>query len=125
MTDPADTDFDVVVGRSHPVMGTYDTFGWLSDNNVSLANNITVGHIRLGASSERQPLGNLALPTGPLDLSDWDAVWLTVASGPVGDDAMDWNLTAEVTSMALVPEPGTLVLIAVGGILVRRRRLPV
>lgn len=124
-TDPANVRF--VLGLSNGAAGSgVDYYSVLSYNNLAVANQVVVSSIGLELSdSSGKALSNLLLPPNAPNLGDWD-VHSVLISGGKGGTAPFFSSTfyigAEVLSLAVVPEPATFLLIAVGMFAVNRSR---
>jgi len=94
-----------------------DNYALISENNLPLANGTYVGGISWFLED---PAGNAistdALPTTAPVLADWQSNFLTFGGGT---DEEPFGISADVTSA--VPEPATIVLLAVGALLLRKR----
>ena len=98
-----------------------DAYSFESDNNKLLHNGVTVTEISWQLhDSTMTVLSDDALPIIAPVLSAWDENYLYIRGGPRG---IEFSFSAEVTSATVVPEPATLVLIAVGAVGLRRRLL--
>jgi hypothetical protein len=113
MTDPFNIAFHVAV-RNHSLSGD-DSYWLTSHNNLPLFNGTQVDDILW---SLREPTGSVfssdVLPIGPPNLDDWDSNILGF-----GADRL-YGVTAHVISA--VPEPATILLLALGTILSVRRK---
>lgn len=119
-TDPGNVDF--LIGILNDNDGR-DSYGFASYNNLPLPNGVEVQHISWQLDDyTAMALSSDALPlTAPL-LGEWSHPrQLMITLGAWGGS----GIGAEVTSVHLVPEPATVFLLALGGIvLLRVRRQP-
>lgn len=114
-TDPDNVKFLVEVLNDHTGI---DGYLLRSYNNLPLPSGIEVDHIawQLGDYS-MNALSSAALPTSPPVLEDWDNDHLYITVGYKGSSI----ISATVTSA--VPEPATVLLLAIGSVaLIKRRR---
>jgi hypothetical protein len=116
-TDPVNVDFFV---------GIYDrpdgdNYLLRSYSNLPLPNDLIVWHISWQLDDySGTALSSDMLPTTPPVLEDWEYdSGLMIQLGDKGG----LTLGAEVSSVELVPEPSTLLLLAFGGLAVLRRRM--
>jgi hypothetical protein len=115
-TDYANVEFLIGVGNNGP--SGNDGYWFTSYNNLALSNGTSVDSI--GWQLE-DPTGNAlssdALPTTAPVLSDWQS---EVGLHIYGYKDI-FHLSATVTSAQMIPEPGVTVLLALGGLTLRRR----
>jgi hypothetical protein len=122
-TDPLKVKFSVGVANDN--QGN-DSYSIISYNNLTLANGVTVDNLswdlvdNLGTA-----ISTTDLPITPPDLSKWPFNDLYIFGGiggtpPCFDEPFQIN--GHVTSVYLVPEPATLILLVTGGLLLNRRR---
>ena len=126
-TDPENVEFLVEIGNNH--YGSDDSYFLSSYNNVPLHNGIYVNGISWQLTDySGTALSSVALPTTPPVLEDWthhslNFNFLHITGGiPDGHGSPSFGIGAEVTSVALVPEPATVLLLALGGLALRRKR---
>ncbi len=114
-TDPDHTEFFINVGN-----GTWDGHVLVSYNNLPLSNGVPVDHISWQLDDySGMALSSDALPLGPPILEDWEYDWgLRIELGPKGDTMV----TADVTSVWLIPEPATVLLLGLGALALLRIR---
>lgn len=116
MTDPGNTNFVVEIGNN----AYYDDF-YIVDSliNLPLPDETSVSRIRfvLGDPSETA-ISSIELPVTAPILTDWAVNYLNVGGGRSG-----FAFLGHVTSAVVIPEPGTILLMAFGAIcLVRKVR---
>jgi len=118
-TDPDNVNFLVEVVNNHYASPTEDNYGIISYNNLPLSNGVPIAGIEWHLSdTSGTALSSDALPTTPPVLDDWSYSWgMLIHTGPhTGHVAIE----ADVTSVELVPEPTTLVLLGLGSLAVLR-----
>ena len=116
-TDPANTYF---VMR---ILDNYldDDFYWLTSyNNSPLSNGTSVNNIdwMLGDPSETA-ISTIELPRTAPVLGDWEVTFLNIGGGPGGREG--FVFLSHVTFAADIPEPTTLLLLGLGGVIFVRR----
>ena len=96
-----------------------DRYGFVSYKNLSLSNGTLVGNIYwVLINSTGTVLSSDALPTtAPIPLTQWQSNNLNIYGA--GPDA--FFISADVTSAEIVPEPATFLLVALGGLLLKKR----
>ena len=119
-SDPGNIDFLVSVGNAG---GPYERDNYLirSYNNLGLYDDvpIPINHIMWQLDDESaSAVSSDALPVTPPMLDDWESVFGLRISA----DRM-WGIDATVTSVELIPEPATLLLLSFGGTILARTRL--
>ena len=100
-----------------------------SDNNLGLDNGIgNMYRIRWRLDdSSGTALSSDALPLEPLDLSQWQYNCFSIygsgyPSPPIEDNkTVSFEVLGRVTDVWLIPEPATLILVGLGGLLIRKR----
>lgn len=96
----------------------FDAYGVQSDDNSPLSNGVEISTISFGLSdSTHTALSSNALPLIAPVLGDWDSTSVQIYG--------IWNslsIQGTVTQAVLIPEPATLLLVGVGGVLLRRKR---
>jgi hypothetical protein len=115
-TNPANMDFNVEIINESTSGGLHDAYGVLSGSNLALSNGTIVDHISwwLGDSSATA-LSSIDLPTTAPVLSAWQSRnWLRL-DGQRGLYIVDGHVTSAI------PEPGTLLLLSLGGLFLRKR----
>lgn len=120
MTDPANVDFTIHIVDDPPAQGRVgDRYGILSENNLPLPNGTSVGGISLFLRNEAGGvLSSDALPTMAPVLDDWAQGGELAVSG-IG---RSFVIEGRLTSMALIPEPATLMFLGLGGLALLRNR---
>jgi len=118
-TNTENVNFLIAIGNNH-MYSSWDNYGVGSDNNLMLYNGVYIDLIGWGLQdSSGTALSSDALPTLPPVLEDWDYNRLTIR-GNFGGVCPTTLLEARVTSA--VPEPTTLLLLALGSLALSRRR---
>jgi hypothetical protein len=122
-TDPLNVNFSVSVANDN--QGN-DSYSIISYNNLTLVNGVIVDNLswdlvdNLGTA-----ISTTDLPITPPDLSKWPFNNLYIYGGiggtpPCFDEPFQIN--GHVTSVYLVPEPATLLLVGIGGLFLRKRK---
>jgi hypothetical protein len=127
-SDP--TNMDIMIAVSNNYGGAIlDVYGVTSYNNLELDNGIIVDAFGMGFDDySGTALSSDALPTIPLDLSQWESNGLGIqGSGyptpPIGGDkSAPFSIYGHVTSVWLIPEPTTLLLFSFGALILRKRK---
>jgi hypothetical protein len=114
-TDPQNVDFLVAVVNDH--LNEYDLYLLQSYINLPLTNGVHVGYISWQLDDySATALSSVALPTTPPVLGDWEFNNLNIVLGQYASVVMH----ARVTNA--VPEPATVLLLALGSLIIARRR---
>jgi hypothetical protein len=124
MTDPANTNFLIEIVNNYPYD---DGYSLSSYSNSPLSDGTPLNNISwsLGDYSAAA-LTSSELPTTAPVLNDWNLNFLQIWAG-VGGRAdpprppSGFGLATHVTSAVVIPEPGTLAILAVGGLMFVRR----
>jgi len=115
-TDSTNVDFAIEIINDYTSGGLHDAYGVLSGNNLPLSNGASVDHISWWLrDSSANALSSDALPTTAPFLDNWQSGNRLRLDGERGGYIVD----AYVTSA--IPEPATIVLFAVGALLLRKR----
>ena len=113
-TDPDNV--ELLLGIDNGTYG-HDTYHIISYNNLPLSNGVEVNHILWQLDDySSAALSSDALPTTPPVLEDWESNYLLMTFGYKGGS----NIQARVTNV--IPEPATLLLLALGSLVLTRRR---
>ena len=116
MTDPFNIAFRIVIRNNTP--SGNDIYGVESSNNLHLSNGTLVGGILWSMKDHTgSALSSDALPTTAPALDDWQDNILNFGGGT---RANGYAILGRVTSA--IPEPATIVLLGLGGLLLGRRR---
>ncbi len=117
-TDPDNVGFLMTTLNNH---NGKDMYYLQSYNNLPLSNGLLVDQIGWQLDDySRTALSSDALPTTLPVLEDWpDSFGMHIS---LGIDKPEAGIYADVTSVALVPEPGTVLLLGLGGIVLRKRK---
>jgi hypothetical protein len=123
-TDPDDVRFAIEILNDHPG----DGYNLMSENNLPIYEDVSVSIIRWQLDDySGTALSSHALPTTAPVLADWADTWfgLMITGGtipPRTPGGSSYLIRSSVTSVWLVPEPGTALLLAFGGLAVLRKR---
>jgi hypothetical protein len=122
MTDPSNVDFIVRIVDDFPSLGgrPVDGYGFVSINNLPLPNGALVERISLSFSDgSGKVLSSDALPTTAPILTDW---WIRNNSIDItGGYPTPFGLDGRLTSVALIPEPATFLVLGVGSLFLLRK----
>jgi len=127
-TDPANIEFLVEIINDHPPFSSINRDAYLlrSYNNLPLSNGTLVYDISWHLNdSTATALSSDALPTTPPILDDWSQSGLYISGGfgteidPITSRPPVFVFEAHVTSA--IPEPATILLLTLGGLLLRKR----
>ena len=123
-TDPENVDFFVQIDNNH--YGSEDGYFLSSENNLPLHDGIYVNGISWQLNDySGTALSSVALPTTPPVLEDWTHHSLNFnilhITGGIPDGRDSFGIGAEVTSVALVPEPATILFFSFGCLMLRRK----
>ncbi len=114
-TDPAHTDFVIDIIDNLPGYEK-DSYLIYSNNNLPLSNGTIVEDIGLRfTDSSGQALSSTALPLTAPNLDDWLSPYTLVISG-------GFSISSNVTSMVLIPEPASVLLLAFGFVFIQHKR---
>ncbi|MGA2916207.1 MAG: PEP-CTERM sorting domain-containing protein [Sedimentisphaerales bacterium] len=117
-TNPNNIRFKVGIGDNYPSFG--DIYNFISYNNSPLPNGTSIDTIVWQITdSTGTALSSDALPTTAPNLDDWNMDYGLSITGPRG---WDYLLRADITSVMLIPEPTTLLLLAFGIIVCKLRK---
>jgi hypothetical protein len=112
-TNPNDVDFEILLsdyGYDAPL----DAYGIGSKNNLPILNNIPVSIIQWTLSDDTgNALSSPLLTAMPPDLSSWQFNRFSIGGG-------GFQFDGHITSVYLIPEPATLLLLGIGGLLLRK-----
>jgi hypothetical protein len=122
-TDPADVEFLLAVGDNF-MYSSWDNYGVGSYNNLPFSDEVYVTLIGWGLQDPSgTALSSALLPATPPDVTQWSAMnWLRIELGG-NPDQSSAMIGGRVTSVSIVPEPATVLLLVMGGIaLIRKKR---
>ncbi len=116
VTDPADSYFFLEIGNDIYV----DDYLVRSDRNLPLSNGTSVNNITWSLQDlSATALTSTELPTIAPVLEDWQVNHLSIGGGP--GDRVGFSLSGHVTSAVVIPEPTTVVLLGLGGVIFVQR----
>jgi len=119
MTDPDNVDFLVEIRNNFLAVVPYDSFEWISENNLPLSNGVSIAYIRLWLKARYPSLDALssdALPTTALVVDDWETGAYDLLVVESRGDYFRGRLTSAI------PEPATFLLLGFGGLALLRKR---
>jgi hypothetical protein len=118
-TDPQNVNFLLEVGDNH-VYSSWDHYLIYSYSNRPLSNDIRISLISWNLDdASGTALASDALPVVPPPLDKWDHDWgVRVYFGPKGGS----SISADVSSVYVIPEPSCILLFASGALSLLRRR---
>lgn len=123
-TDPTDVDFRI--GITNGSEG--DLYIVSSYSNLELDNGLIVSSIGMRFDNfSGTVFSSDALPQIPLDLSQWQYNYFGIHGGgypspPIeGNKTVPFSINGHVDSVWLIPEPATMLLLCLGGLLLRKR----
>ncbi len=119
---------NLIIGLTNNYYGEpWDHYSVTSYNNLVLYNGVSVD--RLHWQLDDYPgtaLSSDVLPTTPLDLSQWQTNRLSISGGmypfPSPQEKTLFGINGHATSVYLIPEPTTFLLVGIGGLFLRKRR---
>lgn len=122
MTDPSNVDFIVRIGNDSPAAyGPSDGYAFTSINNLPLSNGVSVNRISLSLpDSYGKALSSDELPTSAPILTDWEIRYNSIDIQGGYPTPFGWY--GRLTSVALIPEPATFVLLGLAGLALLRKR---
>jgi hypothetical protein len=113
-TDPDNVDFLMTILDNH---NGEDRYSFINYNNLPLSSGVEVDIVSWGLYDDSSTaLSSVSLPTVPPSLEDWEKNYLHITFGYKGSA----YILAQVTSA--VPEPATILLLALGSLIIVRRR---
>jgi len=115
-SDPTNLDFIVEIINDSTSGGLHDGYGVLSGSNLALSDGTIVDQISwwLGDSSGTA-LSSTDLPGAAPVLGAWQSNTLILGTGRL------YGIEAHVTSVVVIPEPTTILPLALGGLVFLRR----
>ena len=124
-TDTANLDFGIGLSNN-PFGAPYDYYGVTSYNNLPL-DDLSIDRLHWQLEDDfGTAISSTELPLLPPDLSKWQGNALSVMGGrypfPSPDEKTLFGINGHIYSVWLVPEPATLLLFSLGGLLLRKRR---
>ena len=124
-TDPDNVDFLLkIINDKDYGYGDEDLYLFISRNNLPLLSGIGIQYISWQLNDySGTAISSTALPAIAPILTDWILpVGLWVRSEKIGDNYNQFYIYADVTSAEIIPEPGTLILLGAGMLLLRKRK---
>ena len=123
-SDSSNLNFQIQI-RDNDQAKPGDRYVAWSQHNLSLYDGVEVNTIWcefLAASYD--VLDSDALPDYPPNLDNWSESFIFINGRTIDADGkiVDYfEITAQITSVTLIPEPATLILLGLGGMLIRKR----
>jgi len=121
-TNPTNEEFEVDIwNKLH-----YDLYSVSSGYNLPLNDEVTVDSIGLSLQDlSGTAISSIELPLTPPDLSKWPLNNIIVSGGLYSDppncEDPTFIVYGHITDVWLIPEPATLLLVSIGGLIVRKR----
>jgi hypothetical protein len=116
-TNPGSVDFVIDIGNDY---ADSDDYFLLSHNNLPFPDGTYVGGIYWHLSdSIMTALSSDALPTTAPILDDWGFNFMSVGGGT---RARSFAFASHVISAEVIPEPSTMLILGLGGLVLRKRR---
>jgi len=128
MTDPENVELNIHIYNDPPVIGgAHENYGFDSRNNLPLPNGRSVDLISLSlynSSSVLNAISSDELPTTAPVLDDWGNASVTVrGGGGIRTGGTPFRVTGHLTSAVLIPEPATIILLGLGGLVLLRKKI--
>lgn len=123
-SDPDNTDFSIEIeDDAHLMAGTRDTFILVSENNLPLGNDLVIDKIPLRFMDDSgYALSSDALPSVAPVVADWPIAEVFIRGYATLLPRRTFDITGDLTSTLLIPEPATLGLLAIGGLALLPKR---
>jgi hypothetical protein len=123
-TNPDNVYFHVGISNDHAGVDNYAISSW---NNLGLYGDVYVSEINWQLDdSSGTALSSDTLPTTAPALGDWNLDWGIRIDGGIPDEygkfIESFHIRAPVTSVEVIPEPGTVFLLGLGGLVLLRIR---
>ena len=128
MTDPENVEFTIHIDNDIPVVGgAHESYGIDSYNNLPLPNGRSVNEISLSlynSSPILNALSSVELPTTAPVLDDWGNATVGIeGGGGLREGGTPFEVRGRLTSAVLIPEPATLGLLGLGGLVLLRKKI--
>ncbi len=100
----------------------YDGYSVVSNKNAPLYTGLSVHRIAWDLrDNTHAALSSIALPLDAPDINAWSYNFFSIDCGGLGSDNPLFSVWGTVTDAVLVPEPTTLFMLGLGGLLIRRK----